>query len=732
MSDFEPRKRPPTTNEPPRPPRGLVEALDLGEVVLFGGSGLSAQAGLPTWTHLIDAMLLTLAEAEPGGDWQRLRREVVRGDPTLAAELLRNRLTQPQLRDLVETLRGEEPRQLPPVLRAVGQLPLAGALTFNYDALLERALASRKPRVLLPDDSDLLPRLLRDARPFVLKLHGDLRSEEVLFVADDFKRSLRERPVLARSLSGLLETRTLLFLGASVRAIDQFFDAVDPWSRPQREHFALVPWQEDLVLHQERLAKKSGVSLLPFVDSDFRSLRIFVDSLTRRIANLGVRGRPQPIVPPAQELQPLRRVTLTEIGPFKRLSVELAPDRAVLLGENATGKSSFLRAIALGLCGDWPGTDAGARRLLRSGARRGSIELEFERSMFRSALVRDGSRVRVEPESVTPLQAGAWLTLGFPALRSVAVGRPDNGGPGTREPDPTPDDALPLAVANADVRISDLEQWIINTSAATAKGGARAQTGRRRLEAFFDVLRTLNPGVPFSFSGVDPDTFQVELETSDGTIGLGMLSQGMTDVIGWAGVLLQRLYEINPAAPRPQEHPALVLVDELDAHLHPEWQRKVLPALRNAFPNIQLIATTHSPLVAGSAEPGELIHLRRDENGVRAERLIEDFGGWRSDQILTSRAFDLPTSRDMATERLLARHTELLEGSNTVARHDAEAIAEQLRNRLPGPEETELAREASELVRRALADEVRELPSEQLGALIAEAQLYLAQLRRSR
>src|SRR5205823_6629217 len=64
--------------------------------------------------------------------------------------------------------------------------------------------------------------------------------------------------------------------------------------------------------------------------------------------------------------------------------------------------------------------------------------------------------------------------------------------------------------------------------------------------------------------------------------------------------------------------------DEIELHLHPTWQRTVVEKLRTTFPNIQFIATTHSPFVIQSLRPGELINLDPDEFGEYADKSIED------------------------------------------------------------------------------------------------------------
>lgn len=104
----------------------------------------------------------------------------------------------------------------------------------------------------------------------------------------------------------------------------------------------------------------------------------------------------------------------------------------------------------------------------------------------------------------------------------------------------------------------------------------------------------------------------------------------------------------------------VVLIDEADAHLHPMWQRSIGFKLREVFPKIQFIVTTHSPFVAQAATDGGLIVLRSEENGqVNAVRPVESVKGWQADVILTSPLFGLTGTRDEETEKLIREHAEL-------------------------------------------------------------------------
>lgn len=82
------------------------------------------------------------------------------------------------------------------------------------------------------------------------------------------------------------------------------------------------------------------------------------------------------------------------------------------------------------------------------------------------------------------------------------------------------------------------------------------------------------------------------------------------------------------------EQPAILLIDEIENHLHPTWQRRVIPAIRKHFPNVQIFATTHSPFVVAGLKAGQ-VHLLDRENGVVTDTTnTENIEGWTADEIL--------------------------------------------------------------------------------------------------
>ena len=123
------------------------------------------------------------------------------------------------------------------------------------------------------------------------------------------------------------------------------------------------------------------------------------------------------------------------------------------------------------------------------------------------------------------------------------------------------------------------------------------------------------------------------------------LSDGYRAYIGWVGDMLFHLCMGAVSGTKLVDTRGLVLLDEIDLHLHPEWQRVVLPTLSRALPNMQFVVTTHSPLVVGSLQAENLYSLVEEEGATVIKRLPEQVQGRSSEQILLSPYFGLPSTR---------------------------------------------------------------------------------------
>ena len=142
-------------------------------------------------------------------------------------------------------------------------------------------------------------------------------------------------------------------------------------------------------------------------------------------------------------------------------------------------------------------------------------------------------------------------------------------------------------------------------------------------------------------------------------IYLGHASAGTAGTLLWIRWLALKMVHYYGFAEDWAQQPAILLIDEIENHLHPTWQRRVIPALQKHFPKLQIFATTHSPFVVAGLKKGQVHLLQRDADGVVTTTTNErDVIGWTADEILrTLMGVDEPT--DQLTVNRASRLREL-------------------------------------------------------------------------
>ena len=133
--------------------------------------------------------------------------------------------------------------------------------------------------------------------------------------------------------------------------------------------------------------------------------------------------------------------------------------------------------------------------------------------------------------------------------------------------------------------------------------------------------------------------YNMGIVTSDDILGeplyAGALSSGTQGTLLWVYALALRMVSHYGWTEGWEKKPAILLIDEIENHLHPTWQRRVIRALLEHFPGLQVFATTHSPFVVAGLKAGQVHLLERDEYGVvTATTKMEDVVGWTADEIL--------------------------------------------------------------------------------------------------
>jgi energy-coupling factor transporter ATP-binding protein EcfA2 len=705
-------------------PEELVDACATGNCVLFVGPGASAQAGYPTrWEMLLRLQGQFSHKYDLAND---LRFAMKSGDSEAASELIASKVPPEELRTVVDEMYFIE-RELPGLHQDLAKIPFTSAYTTNWDALLEKTFADRNPLVvLLGRTSENLDAALKPDQFIIGKLFGAAdASDSFLFLTDEFRRSLFRNPFISKLIMSELRAKSWFFLGSSLDGIQRFVSALPERSLGIQRHFALVPLRPDWNIHAERLRSKSGIELLGFTPTaGFPQVGAFAKVLRARVEQ--VRALAPAMKPQPTATGSLTKVVLQNLGPFEHLQLDLNPHWNVFLGNNGSGKSTILRAIALALSGDEPTVvRPAAERLLRVGSTEGRVDVTLDGVTYTTTVKREPTGVSVLATQFTPLQRGTVTVLGFPPLRGLSLKNPSGAAP-TNSAKPTVGDVAPLLGGTIDTRMDNLKQWVVNVdvnsvSASDVTAERATRSGALR-DAFFRVLQDLSPNTVVKFSSVDRHTWQVNVETPDGIVPIDQVSQGMSSLLGWVGTTLQRMYEIRPSATNPESESAIVLVDEIDAHLHPEWQKLLVSLLTKQFPNTQFIATTHSPLVVAGMKANEVFIAQRsigDSKKVTVEPAPLEFEGMRADQILTSPLFGLSTTRSSSTASDMDRYAALLSKPDSLKSEEERAELTALRSKLDpfiSIGETPLQRAVESAVRKAVK-EVPILPGEGPGSV---------------
>ena len=184
---------------------------------------------------------------------------------------------------------------------------------------------------------------------------------------------------------------------------------------------------------------------------------------------------------------------------------------------------------------------------------------------------------------------------------------------------------------------------------------------RNVIHKIISMVSEVTEGFPVSFAGVGEDEgglFPL-VDTPSGILPLDVLSQGTQSIIQCFAHLTIGYAEYYRFPADLDDKPGVLVIDEIDAHLHPSWQRRIIPTLLRHFPKLQIFCSTHSPLMLAGLKAGQVQLLRRGKDGkVSVSTNESDIAGWSADEILRN-FLEVPTPTDMATAAHVSRLEEL-------------------------------------------------------------------------
>ncbi len=220
-----------------------------------------------------------------------------------------------------------------------------------------------------------------------------------------------------------------------------------------------------------------------------------------------------------------------------------------------------------------------------------------------------------------------------------------------------------------DAKLINAEEWLLQMDYAVKSSidSKMKEFLEKRRDNILQIQKEILPEI--TDIKFEPDIItqipKIQYKTPYGWVGIKQLSFGYKTMVAWIVDVAARMVEKYPKSPNPLHEPVVILVDEIDLHLHPKWQRDIFDFLEKRFPNAQFIVTAHSPLIVQSApKDANIIVLKKEKVGDEfIVKIINDKNfvrNWRIDQILSCDLFDIGT-RNPEVEKLMEERTKLIQ-----------------------------------------------------------------------
>ncbi len=221
-----------------------------------------------------------------------------------------------------------------------------------------------------------------------------------------------------------------------------------------------------------------------------------------------------------------------------------------------------------------------------------------------------------------------------------------------------------------EAKLINAEEWLYQMEFAASRESEIKKEAIEKRDLIISCLKNILPDIT-EIRFKEPTTIDkpiplLEFKTLYGWVSIKELSFGYKTMVAWIVDVAARMFKRYSNSDNPLEEPVVILVDEIDLHLHPKWQRQIFDFLEKRFPRAQFIVTAHSPLIVQSApKDANIIVLKKEKVGdeyvVKIDNDVESVRNWRIDQIMSSDIFGLNTSRNPEIEMQMLERKKLLQ-----------------------------------------------------------------------
>lgn len=323
----------------------------------------------------------------------------------------------------------------------------------------------------------------------------------------------------------------------------------------------------------------------------------------------------------------VKSIEINGIGGIESLNVDFNEKMNFICGPNGIGKTTLLECVAHSF-------SANRTNILKR-------NVSSEQGNFKAIIDIDGSDTQSnivisdfdpnKPSSINGLHQYSPKLLSLKVTRTFQY-QPLNAV--SKDVDKNSSTSYKEAISG--VNVNEVKNWFVNRYLYSAHEGALTEEQINNLELAKKSFSLLNE--KFSFSKVMASSNEIMVNTPNGEIYYEYLSSGFKSCLSIIfGIIKDIELRFKEPCVNASDYDGVILIDELELHLHPEWQSKIAKILVEVFPNAQFITATHSPHILQSANPDEIIALASDNKKVfRRELDGSKYGyqGWTVEEIL--------------------------------------------------------------------------------------------------
>ena len=359
-------------------------------------------------------------------------------------------------------------------------------------------------------------------------------------------------------------------------------------------------------------------------------------------------------------------ITIKNFKKINNISLDLSGQFNLIVGENGTGKTSVLEALCVAMGAFLSGIDGiPSVNFTKDEIRRetllyGEASLEYQYKLpveITCDMLIDGehfevtrhkrklnsSRTTVEPRNITNIARNMLEDLNkvLPVLCYQGISRLSDQkrkkwGGSVRTAESRRNGYMDCMDASSSMKM--INSWFkrmdhisLQKHKVVAEYAAVTNAAENFMKHMLDYAKEIH-------IYYDATEGEIVYERGKQVLPLRLLSSGFRTLVGMVMDIAYRMAVLNPFLGEKitQETDGMVLIDELDMHLHPTWQWRVISALKNTFPKVQFVATTHSPLIISSVEDNDKVVSMSDLCGGLPEYLLPS-KGWLVGDVLTER-----------------------------------------------------------------------------------------------